>query len=200
MLLTGVAWCGACLDNGDRKTVHAGGAVRHYPMYRCSFRYGHVGRKAEPVDQWVSAYAIARLSRKDALELLSDHSRPEMAKLREAHKALTEQRTATLKELVKDLSAADFRVLNEEFTGQLAKLERQMEDAGRSSILRPLIKSGDVEGVWDSMPRDHQRRVIDTVFTVVLLPAGRGTRTFRPETVVVDPKRADPLDGWRNRK
>ncbi|ORL76404.1 recombinase family protein [Prescottella equi] len=64
-LLTGVArcHCGA--------TVHTGGARRDYRMYRCSGSTGHISRKAKPIEEYVEAVIVERLSRPDALQLLA---------------------------------------------------------------------------------------------------------------------------------
>jgi len=190
-LLTGVAWCALCDVEGQPSTVHGGGAVRHYPMYRCSRTYGHVSRKAEPIDRWVSAYAVARLSRKDARELLtSASSEPGIGELRAEYKSLLERKRKLAEDLaLTDMDPGDYREMREAFRRRLGELETAMAGSGRASILRPLIDADNVEAMWDAMPRAHQRQVIDSIFTVTLYPAGQGTRTFRPETVRVEPKR-----------
>lgn len=193
LLLTGVALCGVCVAKGNtegrKPTVHAGGAVRKYPMYRCSKTVGHVQRKAQPVDDYVSAYMIARLSRPDARKLLSDQSRPDMMVLQREHEAIVQQRKATLRALAGDLSPEDFRVVNDEYKTRLGEIEKLMGDAEQTAVLGPLVDADDTEAAWEALPRDHQRAAIDRLMTVTLYPAGRGTRIFRPETVKVEPKR-----------
>ena len=76
-LLTGVALCGVC-----GLTVHSGGANtgRSYRVYRCR-SMTHVNRRAEPVEEYVEAVVVERLSRPDAVDLLTVNDRPDTAGL-----------------------------------------------------------------------------------------------------------------------
>jgi hypothetical protein len=86
------------------------------------------------------------------------------------------------------MTAAQFRVMNAKFDTRIKEIERLLADSGRVSVLGPLITADDVLTKWEAMSTDHRRTVIDALVTVVLLPAGRGTRRFRPETVIVKPR------------
>jgi site-specific DNA recombinase len=55
-------------------------------------------------------------------------------------------------------------------------------------VLGPLVLAKDVRAVWEALSTDRQRVVIDALMTVRLMPPGRGTRTFRPETVIIEPR------------
>src|SRR5207342_579359 len=80
-LLTGIALCGVC-----GATMHSGGSNSHQDrIYRCSgppLYNGHVSRSALPVEEFISEVVIARLSRPDAVELLTDDERPDIEALR----------------------------------------------------------------------------------------------------------------------
>ncbi|GAA2726314.1 recombinase family protein [Actinocorallia aurantiaca] len=190
-LLTGVGLCGVC-----DATVHAGGAANKAPMYRCSGKGaieggadlpGHVSRMALPVEEFVSAVVVERLSRLDAVELLADRGRPDTGTLRTDAAALR-QRIENLALDYADgvLTRSQMKTANERLSGKLAEVESQLADAGRVSVLGPLIGAEDVRAVWDSLGVDRQRLVVDTLMVVRLDPPGRGTRTFRPETVRIE--------------
>jgi len=189
-LLTGIALCGVC-----EATVHAGGAnTGQGPIYRCSGSYGHVSRSAPPVEAWVREVVVARLSRPDAAELLHDTDRPDVEGLR-AESAALRTRLEQLAEAFAegDLTSAQLRTGTERLRAKLANAEAAMADSGKADLLGPLVSSPDVAAAWDALSTDRQRAVIDALLVVRLLPPGRGTRTFRPETVVVEPKiGADP--------
>ncbi|TFC21337.1 zinc ribbon domain-containing protein [Cryobacterium glucosi] len=44
----------------------------------------------------------------------------------------------------------------------------------------------DVTDAWDSLTTSRQRVIVGTLMRVTLFPPGRGTRTFRPETVGIE--------------
>jgi site-specific DNA recombinase len=186
-LLTGIGKCGVCAA-----TVHTGGAPARrgndgYRTYRCRDAYGHLGRAAEPVEQFVSAVVVERLSRPDARDLLIDHKRPDVNRLRDLATTLRQRRRGVLS-LVSDGTYTDAEARDEarKLAEQLAEVEVKLADAGRVDILGPLVKAKNVRAAWDALDVDRQRAVIDTLMEVTLHPPGRGTRTFRPETVGIE--------------
>lgn len=185
-LLSGLAFCGVCgLDSGVK--VHAGGATHDYPMYRCSASYGHVGRRAEPVEEYVSAVIVERLSRPDAVELLRDGKRPDIEALRAQARALRGRLDGMALEFADgELTASQLRMATERLRTRLAGVESKMADAGRVNVLGPLVGAADVRKAWDSLDVDRKRAVVDALCRVVIHPAGRGSRTFRPETVAIE--------------
>jgi hypothetical protein len=51
-----------------------------------------------------------------------------------------------------------------------------------------LVGAGDVRAVWEALSTSRKRVVIDALMIIKLMPPGRGTRTFRPETVIITPR------------
>lgn len=189
-LLTGVARCGIC-----GATLHRGGGTKlagrdSYPMYRCSGSTGHVGRQALPVDDYVGRVVVARLSQPDAASLLVDSKRPDTKALRTQAQALR-SRLDGLARLYAEglLTEAGVRRESESLRSRLAEVEAQQVDAGRADVLGPMLK-GNAAEAWEALDNDRRRLIIDTLMTVTVLPPGRGTRTFRPETVVIEWKAA----------
>jgi site-specific DNA recombinase len=182
-LLTGLAWCGVC-----GASVHGGGNGKTgHRNYRCAGSLGHFSRQADPVDAYVTAVILARLARADAAELLADTNHPDLDGMRTKAAALR----ARLDQLATDfgdgvLTASQLRTATERTRTNLAAVEAQMADAARVDILGPLVTAGDVEHVWDSLSVAKRGAVIDVLAVVTVYPPGRGTRTFRPETIDIE--------------
>lgn len=182
-LLSGLALCGVC-----GSPVIAGGAARPgIRGYRCGGSMGHFARKAEPVDEFVSAVVVARLSRPDAVDLLTDHERPDVEALRGEAVALRSRLDSLAVDFADgSLTASQLRIATGRVRGRLAAVEATMADAGRVDVLGPLVAAEDVAAVWERLPVARRRAVIDALMVVRLQPVGRGTRDFRPETVTIE--------------
>lgn len=184
-LLTGLALCGVCPPE-DPAPVHGGRNKFGHRTYRCSAVPGHVCRQAEPVDEYVGEIIVARLSRPDARALL-EPERPDSAPLRSEVLALRQRLDALALEFADgDLTASQLRSATARIKERLAVAEGELADAGRVNVLGPLIVADDATQAWNEMDVDRQRAVVDTLMTVRLHSVGRGTRTFRLESVGID--------------
>lgn len=186
-LLTGVALCGVC-----GATVHSGGAAvtQHTRVYRCR-TMKHFSRSAEPVDDYVSRVAVGRLQQPDAVDLLHDTTRPDAGHLREQAVALRVRMDSLAVDFAEgELTTSQLRAANARLREQVTEVEEQLADAGRVDILGPLVAADDVAETWNGLPVSRRRAVIDLLMVVRLFPPGRGTRTFRPESVVIERKQS----------
>ena len=68
---------------------------------------------------------------------------------------------------------------------RLAEITAQLAAAAESSALAPFASSASARAVWDGLDDSRRRAVIDALCTVVVHPAGRGTRTFDPAKVEI---------------
>jgi len=181
LLLTGIALCGVC-----GATLHAGGAAGGYRMYRCSGSRGHVGRMARPIEDYVCGVVVARLARPDAAGLMAVIDGPDTAELRRDADTLRLRLEQVAIEFADGaLTAQQLRAATERLRTRLAVVEQELAVTGRVNLLKPLVGAGDVSVAWQALPVERQRAVIDLLMTVTVQPAGRGTRTFRRETVQV---------------
>jgi site-specific DNA recombinase len=186
-LLTGVALCGVC-----GATVHRGGSPssttsrNRYATYRCSAALGHIGRAADPVDDYIGRVVVARLQQPDAARLLVDEQHPDAGELRTEAAALR-SRLDSLAGLLADgvLTEAAVRREATRLRVKLDAVQQEQASAGRVNALAPLITADDAGAVWESLDVSQRRAVVEMLMTVTLLPPGRGVRTFRPQTVVV---------------
>jgi DNA invertase Pin-like site-specific DNA recombinase len=182
-LLTGIALCGVCGN-----TVHRGGssAARGMPVYRCRSG-GHVARKSEPVDEWVSELAIARLSRPDAAAAFAD-SKSDVSRLM-AEADVLRRRLSDLAEDYPRMTREAFRTANDATMARLAEVESEIAGAaGGNSSIAKVATAVDKRAAWESLSVAQQRKIIDTIMVVRLHLTGRGVRAFRPESVEVTPK------------
>jgi site-specific DNA recombinase len=190
-LLTGVARC-VCGE-----TVNMGGQSKTGAKnYTC--RTGsHVSRAVKPVDELVTAVAIAIIER-DGADLLVDHERPDVDAIQQEMEAVR----VRLKQLGADYAAelierSTMLEGTEVSRKRLADLEAQLTDAGRVDILGPAVTADDVSAWWhsDAVTDDQRRRIIDTIMDVTILPAVKGRKGFDPSTVKItekkDPRRTD---------
>lgn len=176
-LLTGIALCGVC-----EAPLHAGGNARAGVRgYRCGASQGHVARMAEPVEQYVDALVSARLDMPDAANLA--HSAEASPEDRERLAVLRVRREALGVEFADgNLTAEQVRAATERLTSQIRELESRLADSGRSRVLAGLGSGA----AYRALPAVRRRQIIDTLLRVRVMPPGRGVRTFRPESVLVE--------------
>lgn len=175
-LLTGVGICGVCGE-----TVHRGGGRSGNRMYRCASGR-HVSRLSDPVDEYVTDVVLERLTRPDAPDLWSAE-RPDAAPLM-AEADTLRRRLDDIAEDYADgtMTRSQFRTANERVLTRLATIESQIAAAGRSSPLA-IVGADDVRATWEGLSVSQRRNIIEALVTPVLHLVGRGTRTFREETI-----------------
>src|SRR5205823_3761912 len=118
-------------------------------------------RFALPIDDLVERYVIGRLSRPDAVELLTDHEAPDLAKLREQALTLRGRIDSLAAEFANDDDASprEFREASQRLRGRLAEVEEKMSHPQRSRVLIDLVLAEDPQAVWEAMALDRQRAV-----------------------------------------
>lgn len=186
-LLSGLALCGVCGDD-LRQTVSSSGSDHpNRPgrgrQYTCR-PTRHLSRRMDWVDEYVTDVILARVSRDDAVDLLIDNARPNLAELRLTAQGLRER----LNEFAADRAAglitrAQMLTGTEKTRAHLAEIEPMLASTHRSPLVERLVTSDDPRGSWSAMTLDEQRAVVATLVTVVLYPGGRGKRGFDPSKV-----------------
>jgi site-specific DNA recombinase len=181
--LTGVALCGVC-----GATVHGSRNKLQQPSYRCSADYGHFGRRLEPVDAYVNEVVVMFLSRPDLAAVLREGEPDDLDLLRaemSAVRARLDEQAAL--HAAGEIDTAQLRAGSALLRRKLEVLEKQMAAAGRDSVLTSLADSADPARTWAGLDVDRRRAIVQRLFQVVLLPPGRGTHVFRPESVQISP-------------
>lgn len=182
-LLTGVAECGVCTQ-----LVHGGGASHRKRIYRCRSNR-HVNRMAAPVDEYVLHALLALLGRDDAYDYLVDREKPDLDALRTEANRLRKRLDEIAHEFAADpdVSPAQARVMSRGVNTRLAEIEAKMVDHSRADLLAPFLGLSDKERAakLEDAGVPVRRTLVAALMRVVVYPAGRGTRTFRPETVEI---------------
>lgn len=167
-LLSGLALCGTC-----GATMQSGGMRNGRRRIRCSGAGGHAYRESEPIDTYVQAVMVERLSRPDACELLSPPT-PEVDvdRIRGELQALA----ARQEELAEGF--ADGAVT----LGQVTAANRRIDEARRHieaslpspghPVIRHLVDAADVPRAWAELRPEDKRSAIDALAVVEILAPG----------------------------
>jgi site-specific DNA recombinase len=186
---SGIYRCAGC----GRPSLRVSTAGRGIPCYRCPGERGttgHVVRVAGPLDAYVEAIIVERLSRPDAVELLRPSApQVDLSGLRaEANAA-----RATLAEIAEmlgegDLTRAEAQIARGRATARLERAEAKIAAATAASPLAGIVDAPDPAAVWAGLEIGRRRAVLDCLMTVTVLPAIRPGPRFDPATVRIDPK------------
>ncbi|MBV9162359.1 MAG: recombinase family protein [Pseudonocardiales bacterium] len=186
---SGIYRCAGC----DRPSLRVSTAGRGIPCYRCPGEHGttgHVVRVAGPLDSYIEAIIVERLSRPDAVELLRP-SAPEvdLPGLRAAANA-ARARLAEIAEMLGEgeLTRAEAQIARSRATARLERTEAEIAAATATSPLAGIVDAPDPAAVWAGLEIGRRRAVLDCLMTVTVLPAIRPGPRFDPDTVRIDPK------------
>lgn len=194
-LLPALALCGAC--GGDMATGHTRHGRRVYVCRAAK----HISRSAEPVDALVAGgdiegvtvrgLVVERLSRPDAVHLLSRPETPDLASHRGKAQAIRERLddlATGLEEGLLTLNAV--RQSSARLRDELAAVEAQIQTGTHADVLSPLVTANDVDTAWAGYDLQQRRSVIAALMTITLLSPKRGRNIFDPETVRIQWKEA----------
>ncbi|MFI8458390.1 recombinase family protein [Kitasatospora sp. NPDC085464] len=184
-LMTGIARCQTC-----NETVRAA-ASRGTLTYSC--RMSHVHSDRAYVDARTHGDMIERLARPDALALLA----PSGNDRTDAAKAEIDRQHSKLDQLAK-LLAADLMTV-EQFTTataaareKLKKAEKVLTRSGADALLVGLdVGTPKVEEQWKDLPLERQRKLVEALLEVTLVPRGRKRRDPMPleQQVIIEDRR-----------
>lgn len=182
-LLSGVGRCGVCGGRLYGRT-EARGAI-----YVCESK-AHLGRKIEPIDAYVEAVIVARLSLPDAAAAFTPPHQTERAEhLRRENRALAERLDGLAEAFAageidrRQLGAGTARL-----RGRLEAIATELPTLTSTPVIAPLVNAEDARGAWAALDTATRREVVALLTEVTVHRAGRGARTFDPDTVQI---------GWR---
>lgn len=187
--------CGIC---GEPMVVGTSGAIRN-PSYRCKSanRGGqrHVTRRAGSLDEFVEEIIIGRLSMPDAVELFAApepvvdtaHISAEIVTISSERDELAARLgRGDITMTMFDAAASGYATREQELQGQLAA------SAKTSDPVRDIVTADDVREQWNNLDLATRRDVLDALFVVTVLPAGRGRQPngtyFDPGSVRIEPR------------
>jgi hypothetical protein len=176
-LLSNIAICGVC-ENGMGSGVNSGGKL----IYTCK-RCNRNSRNGAWLDAVVIEAVVARLSREDAADLITDTERPDVDALTEQRKALRDQQAA-LGTAHGDgkLSLAAFTAADKRLSELIDALTEQITDTDRAEVFADII-GPDADIRFAGLSLDRKRAVIAALLEITVKPSGRCGRVFRREDV-----------------
>ena len=185
-LLSGLAHCGGCGGVMFGSPMTSKG--RRWLVYKCIAKGCRLARRADKVDEVVTDVLIRRLSQADAAGLLAPET--DLDALR-AEKVELEQRRDGLARLLRKglLSESAVEEQATDLTRQLTEVESRIAAALGDSPAAGLVEAEDVAAAWEAMDVRARKDAIDALFTVTILPAGKGQR-FTEEQVRIDWRRS----------
>jgi DNA invertase Pin-like site-specific DNA recombinase len=159
--------------------------------YRCAHEGGsgdaHVRRNAEQLDNYISALIIARLSRPDAIDLLTPPTPT-------ADTKALRRKVSAMRELLDEFARdrADGLITREQMlTGtrrskqKLAEAEAQLAAGTDVSPLAPIVGAADVAAKWASLSLGQRRGICFKLLDVRILPISRKGRGFDEGAVAI---------------
>lgn len=183
-LLTRIARCGKCGGGAKMATGRTQHGAR---TYQCADRK-HLSVSAAPVDEYVTALVVARLSRPDAADLVKPAPDIDVPALRTEANALR-ARLDEAARLFADgtINGAQLARINTDVAAALDTVNDKIAAAGERDVLARFVDAEDVAAVWAGLDVLTQRAVIEALFSrIVLHSPGRGARRFRPENVEIE--------------
>jgi site-specific DNA recombinase len=191
-LLVNLAVCGVC----GQPVISKSRARPNMVIYTCSAS-SHLSRPAAPVDAFVEAVIVERLSRPDARELLVPDRRADTTNLHLRDAALRE-RLDELGRLYGEgaIDAPQLQAATAAIRAQREQITAELAAASRGSVLAGVVDAPDPARVWAGLDLSRRRAIVDTLATVTIMPARRGRRPgwaagesyFDSATVRVEPK------------
>lgn len=172
--------CGVCND-GTTVTVKYNCTGK--PVYRCKTR-GHCQRLLADVDAFVEKVVIARLARKDVIDLMPKANDVDVAALRnelrtlEARKQNAAQRFALGK-----MDDAQMDTITEIVDERMREIRAELKAAAAESPFAEFVASEDAAKTWQGLSLGRKREILRLMPPITLLPVGRGRKAFTPSSV-----------------
>lgn len=205
-LLSGLAICSVC-----RQPVRSARGMTHptprkdgsgtapsqgYHTYRCV--NGHIMRRGEIIDEYVTEMCIGRLAEPDAADLLTP--KPDVGDIRllsSERITLGKRRESVLKQISSGRATEkEAEEALDDLADELRAVDAKIARAVASDPLAEVVGAEDARAWWFDEERTLARRrtVVEALMTVVIHPVGAGKRitTFEAaaETVEIDWKRS----------
>jgi hypothetical protein len=186
---SGIYRCAGC----ERPSLRVSTAGRGIPCYRCPGERGttgHVVRTAGPLDAYIEAIIVERLSRPDAIGLLCPAAPGVDLSALQATASAARVRLAEIAEMLGEgeLTRAEAQIARSRATARLERAEAEIAATTSSSPLAGIVDAPDPAAVWAGLDIGRRRAVLDCLMTVTVLPITRPGPGFDPDTVRIEPK------------
>ncbi len=151
---------------------------------------GHASRLADPVEEYVTAAVLARLSRPDITTAIAAAEDTGTATRLTAERTELRDRINGLEaELVAgNLDPAQFGRLNKALITKMEQLDTELAACAEdNTALSAIVAAGDdVREWWVTAPLELKRSLLDAVARVYIIPERQGAKSFNPDKVRID--------------
>ena len=186
--------CGKC--GGKMKAAMPGNAAgrasnRKSRAYVCR-DHAHVLRAGEPVDDFVTATVLERITQPDAADLLATQG-VDISALSVKREAL-QRKLDGLTDLFNDdqIDAEQFGKSSRDTRNKLAVVDRQLADATRTSPAAALVAAGaNAWDLWQAISPTQRAQAVDEIAVVTILPCPPGLRKFDSDFVDITWRRGE---------
>jgi DNA invertase Pin-like site-specific DNA recombinase len=189
-LLSHIAACGHPDHSDDdrymMKRDWAGVNGSKFPIYCCT-RARHLIVAQAPIDVYVEAVTIERLSRPDASQALVPRVEVDTVGLAQEANALR-ARLSELGDLVEtgDMGAAEYRQRKTRLSEQLASVESSLIAASGSTPIADIAGRPDAAEVWNGLSLARKRAILGCLMHITVMPAIRRGRGFDANRIRID--------------
>lgn len=168
----GVYRCGKC--GAPMKTIKAHGGGRDY---RCAEQL-HLSQKQDPLDEFVSALVVGRLSQPDAVAMFTKEPDrelvPTLSRTREGIQARKDELAALF--AAGTIDGSQLKRGSGDLQAKLDVVDAELAAARQRSPVADLALAPDVADRWSALTADVRGKVIDALMTVTVLPVGPGAK------------------------
>jgi site-specific DNA recombinase len=190
---SGLFLCGVCADGTTMLSARSrsrGRGATQVPAYRC--RGGsHLTRVAAPLDEYVTAVVLERLSRPDARLLLTPEDRRVDVEALRARRADVTGRQTELAELFAQgaITGPQLAAATRTLQTEGETLDTEIDAVTASSPLAGFADAQDVRAAWDAATVGRRKAVVRALMEVTLMPAAKGRPAgWRPGDGYFDPR------------
>lgn len=183
-LLSGIARCGTC---GARIF----GVVERTkgPLYFCETRR-HVNRQAAPIDALVIDTILVAISQPEVLAgVARKHNDGEYQSLRTEERHLLRRLEAAADSFAAgEIERSQLARISKGIQEQLEVKRQMLASLMGMPVINDLAASPDILATWETLDLDRRREVIEFFLSIAIHPAGRGSRSFDPNTLQISLK------------
>ncbi|WP_165384272.1 zinc ribbon domain-containing protein [Leucobacter triazinivorans] len=189
-------YCGRALAHTTNKNRSKNGGPRAR-RYACRFRgCMKVMIASEWLDEYVSAAAVAWLSRPDSIAALSADDDSWHERSVDAEKLTTELQArlddATDQFIAGAISAPVLARIESTLRPQIEEAQKAATPTIVDDGVRNVLTAEDIQNAWDNIGLLEQRRILKLLFDIRITQAPRhGPNSVQPERVIISPRTPD---------
>lgn len=152
-----------------------------------------MSRQAQPIESLVVDAILVLLSQPETLAIMVDDDADSQQRALRDHERRLRLRLDDLAVSFAEgeIDRSQLKAASQRLRADLTKTSESLASMLQMPVLHDLASAPDVVSAWDSLDLDRQREVIACLVTILIHPAGRGSRSFDPSTVEIRPAKGE---------